>query len=318
MTQFTEAERDSLYSLFRLDEHEIREGSTSKDKKKIQFFTYIRREAIQKRLDTSFFGEWELYFLDPALPCVYHKDHVDCSMGLAIRGVRREFNGFQSGTGEMGAKGAATDALKRVASLWGIGLYLQDSPQIWVENYVSYTWDDQKKEYKKGDIDWKKKELVEKEAMKKVEAWLKSIGANGNSIVNFTQGEAAQEESESSAPDPRDPDTHLGEKPDNWLSSLTELTKPLYDNKPHQDNSINKLISDNVIKRDMHPETAAAYVFMHCAGNKELGFNAEDVKAALGMTLSDFLKRYPRQFAKAWKLLFEHRASLDKYEAMPE
>lgn len=174
MAQFTAEEREGLYSLFRLDEHEVREGSTSKSTGKIQWFTYIRREAIQVRLDKHFFGEWELYFLNPAQPAIYHKDHVDCSMGIAIRGIRREYNGSQSGVNENGAKGAATDALKRVASLWGIGLYLQDGPQIWTEGYKDAN----------GNINWDKKKAVEAEAMRKVGAWLKSIGASGESLYS--------------------------------------------------------------------------------------------------------------------------------------
>jgi hypothetical protein len=205
MAQFTSEEREGLYSLFRLDEHEVREGSTSKDKKKIQWFTYVRREAIQKRLDTFFFGEWELYFLNPETPAIYHREHVDCSMGLSIRGIRREFNGSQDGGGLNGAKGAATDALKRVASMWGVGLYLQDSPQIWTENYVQ--WDE--KGEKKLSTDWKKKEAIEAEAMRKVGQWLKSIGAAGESL--YSEGGDTQQSKPAPAPTPAsnlEPEAH--------------------------------------------------------------------------------------------------------------
>lgn len=151
MGQFTPEERNALYALFSIDEHEVREGATNKTSGKITWFCYVRREAIQKRLDELFFGEWELYFLNPANPYTYHKEHVDCAMGLSIRGIRREYNGSQDGGGLNGAKGAATDAFKRVVSMWGIGLYLQSSPVIRTDGYKD----------SEGKIDWKKKDAME-------------------------------------------------------------------------------------------------------------------------------------------------------------
>ena len=185
MAEFTQEARQALRALFTLEEHEIREGGANKAKTKIQWFVYLRREAIQERLDDLFFGEWELYFVDPKQPCIYHKEHVDCSMGLAIRGIRREYNGSQDGGGLNGAKGAATDAIKRVASMWGIGLYMQQAPQIWTENYATYD-----AQGKKLDTDWKKKERIEKDVMRQIGAWLKSLGASGNSLY----AEPSQEE----------------------------------------------------------------------------------------------------------------------------
>lgn len=172
MSKFTLIDRDELYALFTIDEHEIREGATSKDKKKIQWFTYVRREAIIMRLDKLFFGEWESGFINNAAPYQYHSTHVDCAMHITIRNMRREYNGSQDGNGLNGAKGAATDAFKRVASQWGIGLYLQQSPQIWTENYKDES----------GKPDWKKKDKVESEAMSKVVAWLRQLGATGKTM----------------------------------------------------------------------------------------------------------------------------------------
>ena len=186
MSQFNQEERQALRALFTLEEHEIREGGANKAKTKIQWFVYLRREAIQERLDDLFFGEWELYFVDPKQPCIYHKEHVDCSMGLAIRGIRREYNGSQDGGGLNGAKGAATDAIKRVASMWGIGLYMQNAPQIWTENYATYD-----AQGKKTGEDWDKKKRLEKEVMAKTGKWLKDLGATGNSLY----AEPSQEES---------------------------------------------------------------------------------------------------------------------------
>jgi hypothetical protein len=177
MAEFTQENRQALKALFALEDHEIREGVATKGKAKIQWFVYLRREAIQERLDDLFFGEWELYFVDPKQPCIYHKEHVDSTMGLAIRGIRREYNGSQDGGGLNGAKGAATDAIKRVASLWGIGLYMQNAPQIWTENYVTYDASG-----KKLTTDWKKKDRIQADVMRQIGIWLKNLGASGNSL----------------------------------------------------------------------------------------------------------------------------------------
>lgn len=306
---FTAQERAALYALFSIDEHEIREGSTSKDKKKIQFFTYVRREAIQARLDELFFGEWELYFLDATKPAIYFDKHVDCSMGLSIRGVRREYNGSQDGGGLNGAKGAATDAFKRVASMWGIGLYLQNSPAIWVENYVTYEGD------KKVSTDWKKKDKVEESAMLQVEKWLRQIGASGQGIFPANEENPVKEEKQADIPDALNPDTHFGEKPDNWLILLKELTFPFYGVEKHQDASIKHHLEDTgIINREMTADTAAAYLFNHRMA-KDFGFGSTEIKAAFGSQFGDWLKKNPRNYAKAWEIAQNHHHQL---ENMPE
>lgn len=106
------------------------------------------------------------------------------------------------------------------------------------------------------------------------------------------------------APDNLDPEAHGLHKLDRKL--LNELTMPLYDNAKHQENSINKLLSDGVLKPDMNADTAAAYVFKHRAGGKELGFNDSDIENALGMRLGEFLKKYPRAYEQAWAKLFDY------------
>jgi hypothetical protein len=168
MSQFTQQERQALYALFSINDHEIREGSSSGDKKKISWFIYIRREAIQQRLDDLFFGEWENGFLwRDSTPNAAH-----VGMHLTIRGIRREFDGMNETKtdGETRRKGASTDALKRVASMWGIGLYLQNPPMVWTENYIDAN----------NNPDWNKKKRVEAEAWAKFADWLRSIGSAGD------------------------------------------------------------------------------------------------------------------------------------------
>lgn len=312
MAKFEQKERQALYGLFTLDEHEIREGATSKDKKKIQWFTYIRREAIIERLDNHFFGEWESGFINNQNPYQYHQNHVDCAMHLTIRGIRREYNGSQDGGGLNGAKGAATDAFKRVASQWGIGLYLQQSPQIWTENYKDES----------GKIDWKKKDRVQAEALQKVSNWLKSLGAAGNALRvddtdnddDSTTGSGSQ--SKTIEPDFTPPnasgsniaETDNGERwqvptgdSDNeaWLPKIFTLTEFLYDGvKKHQENSINKLIRDKSITSDMKPIVAACHVFAYKAYEK-LRLNQDDITDQLGKSLGEYL-RSGKTLQDAW------------------
>lgn len=298
MATFEQSERKALYALFTLDEHEIREGSTSKDKKKIQWFTYIRREAIIERLDNLFFGEWESGFLNPDSPYQYHDKHVDCAMHLTIRGIRREYNGSQDGGGLNGAKGAATDAFKRVASQWGIGLYLQQSPQIWTENYKDES----------GKADWKKKDKVEAEAMQKVGNWLKSLGAAGNALRmddNSSDDETATTgNAQGSTPSnvtalPPQTTASGNSTDETWLPKIYSLTEFLYGGiKQHQENSINRLIRERSITHDMKPIAAAAIVFAHKAYEK-FRLNQDDITDQLGKSLGDYL-RSGKTLVNAW------------------
>ena len=133
MTTFTQDERTRLYAKFPLADHEHREGPASSNKEKRRWFTYIRRGAIQTLLDDLFFGEWDVDYSNHIVTGNVHT--VQCT--ITIRGASRAYNGSQvadSENDEHAAKGAYTDAFKRAASMWGIGLYLQDAPNIWTEN----------------------------------------------------------------------------------------------------------------------------------------------------------------------------------------
>jgi hypothetical protein len=121
---------------------------------------------------------------------------------------------------------------------------------------------------------------------------------------NYPAQQSKPAQSPAPAPSNLDPEAHGLMKLDRKL--LDELTMPFYDNAPHQKNSINKLLADGVIKMDMATDTAAAYVFRHRAQGKELGFNDTDIENALGMKLGEFLKKYPRQYAKAWQTLHDY------------
>lgn len=134
-----------------------------------------------------------------------------------------------------------------------------------------------------------------------------------------SQQKANQSKAQKPAQDKKstNPDDHFGKK-DFDMNLLKELTKPLYDNAKHQTNSINKLFTDGVLKADMNVDTAAAYVFRHRAGGKELGFDDNDIKEALGMTLGEFLKRNPRRYGLAWEHLLNHNAKLEEESEFPD
>lgn len=136
--------RAALYADFPFEAHEIREGNKSKSGK-IQWFVYIGREAIQERLDDLFFMRWGL---------TYDKREIGdkffaVTACIAIDGVPREYNGEGHPRGATGMTGdvmkaAYTDAFRRAASMWGIGLYLQKTPAIWTDGYADNDWNAQK------------------------------------------------------------------------------------------------------------------------------------------------------------------------------
>lgn len=199
MTQFTQQERIQLTALFPINQHEIRQGESTKDGNKIRWYIYIRKEAIISRLDDIFFGEWEngYVFRDRFENAAHHGMH------LTIRGIRREFDGYNSGgdsDGESTYKGASTDAFKRVASLWGIGNYLQDAPQVWTENWKV-----------NGKPDWDKKRKVEAEAWAKFADWLRGLSGTkpvesaptaAQSAPTWMHDDPAPSERKSTAPFP--------------------------------------------------------------------------------------------------------------------
>lgn len=158
----TPQEVEQLYAPFPLGVHSIREGHKTSTGK-IQWFVYLDRMAIQRRLDELFPGEWEAIYLgnstDDEVTTVY--------MSIVIRGLRRDFNGTgkprrskssdEEGIDENSPKSAATDAFRRAASLWGLGAYMWEMPAIYTASYTPGKWDE--------------KDAREKEAKQKFAAW---------------------------------------------------------------------------------------------------------------------------------------------------
>ena len=128
---FTKVEMNALYETFAPEEHQVREGYK---KDGFQYwYVYVKRGAIQLRLDRLFPGEWESEIIGE--PRQYERGIITVTMSLTIRGMVRTYNGsnkdkpIKSGSDildyENTEKSAMTDAFKRVASMWGIGLYLE-------------------------------------------------------------------------------------------------------------------------------------------------------------------------------------------------
>lgn len=164
MTTFTKEEIDALYAPFPIEAHTTREGHKNKAGTKIQWFTYLDRAAVQRRLETLFPGEWSIDIIETHR----ESDYVTVSLKMTIRGISRSCNGGQSlkfdkdTIDEDKEKGAWTEAFRRVASVWGIGLYLYEMDfAIWTDSYESGNWDQQKQrtnEAKSKFADWYNKQ----------------------------------------------------------------------------------------------------------------------------------------------------------------
>jgi hypothetical protein len=141
-----------LNAVFPLSDHNIRKGGGYGDN--TQWFVYIKKDAIVRRLDSLFPMEWETKLSD--IRRTIHNDGefdygtstVSCA--IIIKDKTRESNGSSVDkpinkyvnkkktvigyTSENTEKSAATDAFKRAARMWGIGLYLEQSPSIECKN----------------------------------------------------------------------------------------------------------------------------------------------------------------------------------------
>ncbi len=142
MGLFEVSEIEALYAPFKLHEHTIREGYQNTAKTKIRWFVYVEKPEVQRRLETLFPGEWEA--TEPVT--TYGTTSTAASLSIRIRGVSRGFNGAAEGTSADDAKGAATDAFRRTASMWGIAEYIYSMDfEIWTNSYAKGDWDAQKR-----------------------------------------------------------------------------------------------------------------------------------------------------------------------------
>jgi hypothetical protein len=128
----THADVATLTARFEPDEHEVKpQLSYGKKKEKGYqlFLPYVGEEAINLRLSQVDPG-WT-FTIDNV---VCRSDHYAVYATLTVRGVSRQGVGTDSNHEDENAeKGAATDALKRTARLFGVGAYLKRSPDIYVD-----------------------------------------------------------------------------------------------------------------------------------------------------------------------------------------
>lgn len=125
---------DSLYSVFRDDEHEFRvlpaeEGATA-----CKVLYFIRSTAIMARLDEAFgpFG-WRTTVHDVEGPAGKRGLAVSLTVNIDGREVTRTGVGTQHASAFEGIVGAYDGAFARAAAQLGVGRYLWEIPEIFVE-----------------------------------------------------------------------------------------------------------------------------------------------------------------------------------------
>ena len=142
-------ESKALHALFPLQDHEIRRGGGYGDN--AQWYVYVQRQRIIDRLNELFPMQWATDIERVQTESRHDKNGllynlVTVTASITINGIKRAYNGSATDNpiyegsgkarvivvydGENTEKAAATDAFKRAASKWGIGLYLLDGDII--------------------------------------------------------------------------------------------------------------------------------------------------------------------------------------------
>lgn len=104
-----------------------RVGAMNKEKTKAIPLAYIDARDVMQRLDeVCGVGGWQALY-------PHANGKTSCKIGIKIGD---EWVWKENGAGDSdieATKGAFSDAFKRAAVLWGVGRYLYDVPNIWVE-----------------------------------------------------------------------------------------------------------------------------------------------------------------------------------------
>ena len=124
---------EKLNARFELAEHEVRTGGSGK------WFVYLKKDAIIRRLDSVVPMGWG----SKIISSLRTNDRVEVVMEMTIKDITRSYDGVAEDNRRKGkegkpdtlfplntAKAASTDAFKRVASMFGVGLYLQSCGTI--------------------------------------------------------------------------------------------------------------------------------------------------------------------------------------------
>lgn len=117
-----------FYKPFSSDEIEWRVGSTNKEKTKGLALPYVTNRAIMNRLDdicgqAGWKNEYERW----------NGSGAKCGISIKIENEWiTKYDGADD-TNVEPTKGGFSDSMKRAAVQWGMGRYLYEMPQIWVE-----------------------------------------------------------------------------------------------------------------------------------------------------------------------------------------
>lgn len=180
-----------------LADHEARAKGTNKEGTKKQFLIYINQECViplLNSIDPNWTWEVQNVHFEPK--------YVSVTGRLTLKGIARECvggnspNGKNSPVDEDTVKGAETDALKRAALRFGVGLYLRGVPTFWIDAELP---------------DWKGAE----EALKQFGGWYQREFSNA--AKNGQQG------TQNSTPQPRQnaPASQTGGATGNSVEQLT-------------------------------------------------------------------------------------------------
>jgi hypothetical protein len=144
--------------------HEVREATVGEDW--AQWLVYTEEDPVKERLD-DVDPNWTWVITDKH----YGDKFVTIYGTLTVLGVSRDCVGDgttkksePSGDAE---KGAATDALKRGARLFGVGLYLKNAPRITTDWVIIEKSDNAEEKKRKRNI----QSAARKEAFAKFEKW---------------------------------------------------------------------------------------------------------------------------------------------------
>jgi hypothetical protein len=101
-------------------------GATNRDKTKGIALAYIDARDVMRRFDEVFGLEWQNRYS-------HAEGKTICEIGAKIGGEWVWRAGGAGDTDIEAEKGAISDAFKRAAVLWGVGRYLYELPNEWVE-----------------------------------------------------------------------------------------------------------------------------------------------------------------------------------------
>lgn len=117
---------EKLKRPFKASKISWRVGATNKDKTKAIALAYIDARDVMERLDEVFGMNWQ---------CKYShaENKTICELSVLVDGIWITRSNGAGDSDIEAEKGAISDAFKRAGVMFGIGRYLYDLPNEWVE-----------------------------------------------------------------------------------------------------------------------------------------------------------------------------------------